>query len=117
MSRVRGFRSVLLLAVGFVLLGPTVGSATVVDRHTPTHLAADSSSAFSLSGTVSKVSVATNEVTILSKKKRYTVLTSSTTVVTVKSKHSSIRGLKVGTEITVTGKLLGPLRLALTIRA
>jgi hypothetical protein len=108
--RFRG--TVLAMSLGLAVAGveaaPCATGAAVVSR---------SASSFSISGTVAKVTKAQNTLTVSVKKKRYTIVVSSTTAITVHGSHASLSKVKVGATVHVTGEHLGPLYLGLTIRA
>ena len=72
---------------------------------------------FTLHGKITKVEPTKNVVVVLSGKKRYDLVTSSTTVVTIDAQRSTVKKLKVGETAHVTGEKLGSLYITLTVRA
>jgi hypothetical protein len=72
---------------------------------------------FSLTGKITKITIRLNQVTVIGGNHHFLLTTSSSTVIRVKSKIVTLKKLKVGERVRVTGKSLGPLLLALSIGA
>jgi hypothetical protein len=101
-----------------ILLGSAAGAvpalASVAPQSTPavgTHAATP----YTLTGKIAKVSLPKNQVTVRAAGKLRVLTTSSSTAVTIKSNRSTLKKLKVGETVHVTGVQLGRLSLALTI--
>jgi Cu/Ag efflux protein CusF len=102
----------VLMSASLATTGLAAGSVSPYRPASAAHGAAP----FSLTGTITKISTSKNDVTVLVKKQHYVLLTSTSTVFTVKSKPSSLKKLKVGETIHATGEKLASIYLTLTVK-